>query len=258
MPFGDPDYYANNALLVKAVGHFGTSGTTVDIWSCGWRFPVDDSFSIEHAQLDSLLATIAPAVSAFHQNANTGGGTNTFLDKLTAAIIGKDGRYFGSQQETREHVYATPVGAAQTPTHPFSTALCYTHFSFFPRGKASKGRVYWPATALAINQATGATGAPALAGPVYQTLVNSMNQAVDGIADVSSLGVLGVKTTELPGGSPARTGLVLAIGVGQAPDTQRRRDNKVLELHTSLPVQFHTSDGVLLQELSRDRLGNRD
>lgn len=249
--------FADPYVYVRALGFFGTLTARVEEWGVGWKFPlVDGVLGVTSETIGALLETIDTSVMTFHQNSGLQAGSACFLEELTGAVVGTDGKYVGFEQETVHHPYGTPGAGASATIHPWSTAIAITHHSIFPRGKASKGRVYWPLTAQTMSGTTGtiSLGNVTNIQTAYVALVESMNAAVALVSDdISPLAVVGQDTTQLPGGSAARSGTVVAISCGAAPDTQRRRDKSIPENLVPVPLP---SAAALLEARRRNRHGS--
>lgn len=223
--------YSANHLLFRAGGTFGAvSSEQLEIWSVGFRIflgssPLDESKKI------AFLETVSGPVNLFHTDSSLKLHRSAYLKKLTAAYIGLDGKYVGGHdQPTTEYIYSSPSAGAGSLFYPFSNAMVFTLSSDIDRGPGSKGRVYWP-TSEGLD-ATGRWSASAVNAYLtkFQTLINAINQAARsfwspaaGVSVFSSVG-------------SGAIGTVTSVGVGRAPDTQRRRDNRLAEEHVYLPV----------------------
>lgn len=226
MPFAEPYVY------LRAVGVFGASASSpVDIWSAGFKFRHPEA-APSTASLQAFLETASVPVSNFHASA-VRAGTNCFLTELTAAFVGTDGRYVGgSTQSTVRRPYTTPTPGIGTTDSPYSQALVLSLRTAILRGPGSNGRVYWPATSLTIDGATGTLTTTQLNGIITpaKVLIDNLNAA---------------KQSAMPGTGPLAvmsavgTGIaatVTSVRIGRRLDTQERRENKIPEAYVSASI----------------------
>lgn len=223
--------YVQPFLQFRAHGILGPSSTApVEAWSWGLKFSVPGS-GLDEAKKIAFLQTVQVAVKTFHTSSAVVAHPQSFLSHLTAAYIDTDGHYVGgSEQPTTEYAYQGTLGAgAGAAGQPYSHAICFTLTSNIDRGSGSRGRFYVPSgMAVATDGRWTATQANNAMGAA-KTMLQALGQAAKSIwspaGDLSTFS--GVTPTSVDQ-NPKR-GTVLTVGVGRAPDTQRRRDNKLLE-----------------------------
>jgi hypothetical protein len=133
----------------------------LDRWSTGLRLAITGGGTVTVADPTIFLESISAAVSSFHQNTSVKAGSNVYLDKLEAVVLGTDGKYWGSTAVATVRDYAPPVAGNATGVLPWNSALVISQRTDFKRGYASNGRMYWPAVAQVLDNGTGrlSTGA---------------------------------------------------------------------------------------------------
>ncbi len=204
--------YAQEHILLRFNGHFGSLSTVVDKWSVGVRL---GSASLPTPNDPAKLATIAGAAHtaaiAFHSSSAVMAGTNCFYDQCTAATIGPNGKYAPAGALT---VFSpsTPTAGSGTASLPWNSASVISLRTAIPRGRGSNGRMYWPALALIVQSATGR-----VAGSNMQARINAAKTFLD------ALNVAGAAYT--PG---TRVLVASNVGLGvNAPVTSIRGDDRI-------------------------------
>lgn len=140
-----------------------------------------------------------------------------------------EARTFGGVLEAQAEGLRTPVpGTGSSVVLPFQSSLVFSLRSVLP-GARGRGRLYWPATGLALNGTTmrpnvGVTGTIATAAKTYLAAIES---AVDGVIDET----VGLAVWSRTSGSAA---LVSRILVGDIIDTQRRRRDSLPESYAEV------------------------
>jgi len=147
--------YAQEHILLRFNGHFGTTGGVADRWSVGVRLGQASLPTIYDAAKLQTLATAADAAArVFHAAAGTKAGTSCFFDQVAAACIGPSGRYVPPGALT----ILGPTGSSPgtgTPVLPWNSAMTLSLRTAISRGRGSNGRIYWPALAMPIVATTG-------------------------------------------------------------------------------------------------------
>lgn len=217
--------YAENFVQLRLEGTFGpTGGAPTDRWTVGAKFRNPGSAPTP-ANLDAFLADCEGPVETFHAHPAVGVGSNCFLQEITAAYIGTNGRYVGgaSQETTRRVTGPTP--GAQTTTGPWTQALCISLRTILGRGPGSNGRMYYPATGFGIEGATGLVSTGIVDAWVTQAtaLLNGLNAA----AEANLPGTGGLSVMSQVGTGVAAT--VTAFRIGRRLDRQERRENELSE-----------------------------
>jgi len=215
--------YTGAHFYLRANGWFGSSSAGVDQWSTGWRIAQEDGSvaTPTDSSKTAFLAAVAPAISTFHGLADTRAGANCYLVFLTFARIGADGKYEPSVQDTWTYNYPAPVAGVSTTQQPWTTALVYSLRTARPRGYASNGRNYWPATGHFINGLTGRVSSSLDSSvTAYRTMIRAINTAagvMDPDAKVSVMSTVGA----------GLTAHATSIRVDDRLDSQERRENSI-------------------------------
>lgn len=137
-------------------------------------------------------------------------------------------RWNGDLAALGEAVKATPQGGSGTTAHPFQTSIVLS-LRTAAIGASGRGRLYWPATGLAMNSGTlrpaGSAVLAILSG--FKTYLTSIGTAIDTV------------TTEVPflsvwSRTNATTAPVINIQMGDILDTQRRRRDAAVETYQTV------------------------
>ena len=218
--------YASQHLLLRFTGTIGVLSTDdSEVWGAGVRIFIGPG-PFEESEKQAFLTAIAVASQTFWTDSNCDHHGSAWLQALTAAYIGIDGKYIdGDDQETTKHVYISPQKGGGVATLPYSHAMAYTLKTDIPRGPGSSGRFYMPSGLTVDSSGRWSAAQVGLAAVPARTWLDAVNTAARAIwSPASNVSVYSNKGLGL-------IGTVLRVGVGRAPDTQRRRDNKLLEEH---------------------------
>lgn len=225
--------YPNNFVQVTIEGVFGTVNSPYDIWRTGFKVDAQ-SGQFDPASLSAFLVNIQSDITAFHTDPICGSGNLSVITALSAALIGPDGRYVGgdTQETTRLDFASDAIVGAGSSTKALSSACVLTLRSALARGRASVGRMFWPALALPLTgsgqQVLGSTAqaislnAATMLNSINATAINEFGTGIAQVTNLSRLGT-GVKAP------------VVRIEVGTRIDMQLRRSN-------SLPEVYHGTD----------------
>lgn len=192
--------FPHEHVLLRFSGHFG-GGTPpgLDQWSVGIRMGLTTSApAYDAAKLQTLVNSAQTAANTFHQTTTVGTGITTYLNQVSGAQIGVLGRYSPTTQQTILSAVTTTPGVGAV-VQPWTSALVFSLRTAAPRGYASNGRVYWPATAAPIDGNTGrVTSACILARcNAFKTFVNALNTA----GNIYSPGMAVVVASAVGGGA---------------------------------------------------------
>lgn len=212
--------FPHEHLLIRFNGHFGTNSSFVDKWSCGIRFGLPASAPIyDAAKLQTFVNAADAAARTFHAHTNALVGTNAFIDYVTGAQIGVLGVYTPTSQLTVLST-STPTAGLGTPVLPYNSALVFSLRTAVPRGRASNGRVYWPALAAPVVPTTGRVVDGNVAGRIapFKTFLDTLNTA----ANTYSAGMKAIVASAVGGGQIAYVTSVRADG---RLDSIERREN---------------------------------
>lgn len=175
------------------LGHFGTLSSQLDNWSTGLRITKNDGTATlpGDTALTTFLESISGPVATFHGAAGTLAGTSTFLDYLSAAVVGTDGKYYVPSSTTIMRPYGPVIAGGGTPTQPWNTSLVCSMRTNFQRGYASNGRMYWPTIAASVNSATGrvSSSLATLLG-LYKTMFDAINSSAETMSAGARISVM--------------------------------------------------------------------
>jgi hypothetical protein len=133
----------------------------------------------------------------------------------------------GTLESLAEAIKPTPTFGTGGNAHPFQTAIVSSLRTGTP-GASGRGRLYWPATAIAIQTSTlrpaTATITSTLSG--VKTLLSGVQAAIDVTLDGVSLCVWSRSLNS--------TANVTSVQMGDVLDTQRRRRDVLVEGYSSL------------------------
>lgn len=223
--------YAEPYVYLRALGFFGTASTKREIWGVGFKFRHPESPPTPE-QLVSFLETASVPISTFHAGAILAGSA-CFLEELTAAFIGTDGKYAGGGlQQTTRRPYGTPVQGTGTTNHPFSQSVVISLRTAVTRGPGSNGRLYWPATGVNVAGDSGvmAGATQGFIADEAKTLIDNLNAAKQSAMPATG----GLSVMSNVGSGVAAT--VTGIRVGARLDAQERRERDLPENYVSRPI----------------------
>jgi hypothetical protein len=210
-------------LYLRANGYFGTSGGPVDYWSSGFRLSLPGASPVPDTDYTAFLESVSTAYSGFHVRPEIGAGNACFLESLSVARVGIDGKYDPSTQATTVRPFGPVVGGGGTTSMEWSRAWVCSLRTGIARGLASNGRAYWPCTALVINGATGRLLPTQVTAALerWKILIDSINSAADSVAANLRVSVLSQGGVS---GGPARR-VVTQLRMDARLDRQERRED---------------------------------
>jgi len=195
--------YNREHLILRAHGHFGSSASNqLDHWSAGLKLAVVGGGPITQTDWSGFLETISTAYTTFHTTAGINAGASCYLDKLTCAPVGLDGKYKSTATPTSERPYTTPPKGQFPSILPWSTANVISLRTLNKRGYASNGRMYWPFTSSGVEPTTGrqtdgAVQAISNAAAVLLTAINNAAQSAQSGLRVHVMSQVGAGTSSL-------------------------------------------------------------
>lgn len=205
-----------------------------DIWSCGIRFaPPSLPFDVLDAGEQQTLADdMADDITAWMVATGSGWSNAAKLRYVKFNRITADGRYFdtANTQQRRYDTPAFPTGPSAT-TYPNQVALVISWVTAAARGRASKGRIFMPAPAIALAADTGRLYGPPdsvhgqSVADAAATFLNNLNNQ----PGVDTPGVGASVVSKVDGTVRAITG----VRVGNVLDTMRSRRNALDETYFS-------------------------
>lgn len=153
----------------------------------------------------------------------------TNLMSASAAITSVRATFFSQGGELgrwQEVALATPLAGNGSQTSPTTTALVASLYTSL-QGRSYRGRLFWPALRLTLDQNTGRLTQGQL--PTVAAEFSAMFAAIESAAPAEYQGELVVvsktKNTRTP---------VNAVRVGDVPDSQRRRKDAYVEAYATV------------------------
>lgn len=187
--------YSHEHVLLRFLGHFGTTGVAADKWSAGIRFGLASAApAYDPAKLQTFVNAAQAAAITFHTTAAVAAGTNCFFDQVSGAQIGVLGQYVPTSQVTTLSPYTATAGVG-TPTMPWNVSCVISLRTANTRGRGSNGRVYWPMLSPSVTATTGRINS--------QTRVNAAKTFLDALntaANTYSPGMRAVVASNVGGG----------------------------------------------------------
>jgi hypothetical protein len=221
-------------LQVNVEGQFG-SGAGVEFWRVGFKLPINaPGTPPSTAEIVAYLTAIRAPITTYHSGP-AACSNQTYVTAVSGASVGTDGKYLGggAQQTTRVLMAAPVAGNVSAVSAPYSQAMCITLQAALARGRASKGRLYWPATGVSVDAGTGlvadanrnvmATGARVMIDALNSLSDTNLGANIGHIAVMSELG-------------SGTTSTVIGISIGRKPDRQERREKNLSESHNYLTL----------------------
>lgn len=204
------------ALKVSILGTLPNS----EVWSVNPVYMLDLTPDVTWEQLNTLATAIngitvpAGILSWFNQQ--------TRLTGVKLEARNRDGELIHQIEQTR----ATPVVGTSNVNNPMQTSVVASLRTTFPGGQG-RGRLYWPATGGKINATTlrwDAIEFAALPGAV-KTYLSAIDTQITTV-----LGACGLVVWSRTGTAFHTVNRIL---VGDVPDVQRRRRDRVAETYAS-------------------------
>jgi hypothetical protein len=224
--------YDRQALVFRINGHFGATATAQsDHWSTGLRFAPVSVQGIQRTDWTTFLESAAAVVQAFHQAADVAAGTNTYIDYLTCAPVGPDGKYLSKITQTSRRDWTTPLAGAGNGVHPWNSAFVTSLRTANQRGYASNGRMYYPAVSLFVQPTTGRLNAAGQTAylAAAKTLINGLNTA----ANTAEAGLRLHVMSKVGSGTSA---VVTALRCDQRLDSIERRENDLDPIYATTTI----------------------
>jgi hypothetical protein len=216
-------------VKVNAEGHFGTSPTNiVEHWQAGFHITKNGGVIGGTSELTSFLTNIRTAVTTFHASATLNAGNICYLDALSGAYIGTDGKYaLGPLQTTTRVALTTSTPGGGVSTNSWATAIVLTLRSALTRGPGSHGRIYWPSTGAAVQSTNGVLADVTVNSIAANasTMLNAINAvAATNWGTGTNIGLVSPKGSGFQ--SP-----VTRVGIGHKIDHMESRERDLPEAH---------------------------
>ena len=135
-------------------------------------------------------------------------------------------KYNGELQNQAEATRAAPFNGTSTLAHPLQVAAVQSLRTALP-GASGRGRLYWPATGMSLQQSNSRPTPAAVANllAAYVTFLGGINTAIRATYPTSKLVVWSRKNLNAQN--------VTSTQMGDVMDVQRRRRDTLVEAYTS-------------------------
>lgn len=231
MEDGMPVAYSSEFIYTRILGSLGNNGTGVEQWGVGFKIP--KAGTVSPADLSAYLAAIEAPVKTFHGTVGLTIGNTCFLKQLTAAHVGKDGKYVGGgAQSTTVHDVTPPLAGGAGTQNAFSTAMVISLRTQFARGRASNGRIYYPALGNSIDPVTGQWSQSYAQSwaDAAKTLLDAINAAAAANLDTTN------HVSVMSNVGSGQLSPVTHVRVGRKPDRQERRERDIAEDYVTVAL----------------------
>lgn len=223
-------------VRLTALGEFrNSSGTKLDIWNASVALVAGSGgtpTSPPYAPADQV--TLANAAYTFFKSCFNAlpPASHTYLVGAKAAFIQNDGKYppswsTGAAYQSTLHLETT-AGGAVTQHMPSEVAAVVTLRTIAGTGKRS-GRFYMPGPEWTLTDYRYADGDTSTAVTTIATAITTLNTAVASIPSTGGGWKVGVGFTK----PVAYLGTAIEVAMGEVPDRQGRRRNKMIENYQS-------------------------
>lgn len=200
-----------------------------EIWNTGFNIIHGPGDEITQADLEMYAEGVAGLwQTVFTSTGNGSFGNAYFTEMVKASYIANDGKVLNDM--VAEYFYPEPIQAGGGMTGTYAQiATVVTFRSAVRKGPAALGRMYLPTLSTVPNPGTGLW-----AEGTITPLRNRMLTFFRGVNDLALFeGGFGL-TSPVGEGRQAR---VIAIGIDNKPDTQRRRANSLLHDLALVPLE---------------------
>jgi hypothetical protein len=220
--------YDREHLYLRMLGNFADG---VDEWSVGLRLASPTLTVPATGGLNAFLAAVSTPIATFHNNTAVFAGGSTKLVGLSVAKIGVDGHYNPQTQDTTTFFYPTPISGGGSAGAARSTAFVTSLRTSKPRGYASNGRFYYPATAAVTNFISGMIPESGVTPylDAAKIMFNAINSAGLALAVPVKICVMSTHGAGL-------SDVVTAIRADGRLDRQERRENKLAAPYFTLSL----------------------
>lgn len=197
------------------------SGLNGEVWSVNPVYHLTTEPTLTFEQLNTICSainavTIPTGLRAFMPSTMAVTGVRVEQRESTGTLI--------AQLEQQK---ATPAAGTGTSPHPIQTAIVLSLITAHA-GPSGRGRLYWPATGVAIDSGTLRFSSGVVTGFLtdMETYLSAIEAAVEATAGSAPLAVWSRKTLG--------TFSVVRLRAGNVPDVQRRRRDALVETYSSL------------------------
>lgn len=208
---------ARNKIVIS-----GTIAGGLENWSCSQDYVLDGGGSVTgQSDLQAWADLAAAALSAGEASyPQITGMMGAFVDATEVAVYG----YEANGPAVAVGVSACGWSGSGTVDVPFSTCVCVSKRTS-RAGRSGRGRMYWPALGASIGS-NGEFVLPAEIADQFAELVVDLGN-VDGVSTAIAVVTSQVLNLVTP---------VTEIRVGDVPDSQRRRRDRLVETYQSAVI----------------------
>ena len=193
-------------------------------WSVNPVFAVGGDFGTPVSQTQAQ--TIATAIQAISAGNDLRGlmATSCNINSIRVEARSVDGSL---ETQAEANLTSPQAGSGGTNAHPFQTAMVFSLRTATP-GATGRGRMYWPATGVALTVATLRPSSSVVSAALIG--METYLSAIEAAIEVTLTGVaLSVWSRKL---SALRT--VTSLQAGDVLDVQRRRRDALIENYASV------------------------
>lgn len=207
----------------------GSAYENQEIWNTGFNIIHGPGDEITQADLEMYAEGIADLWQTAFSSSIEGGFSNSYsTEMIKASYIANDGKVLNDM--VAEYYYPEPISGIRGGAGTYAQiATVVTFRSAVRKGPAALGRMYLPTLAEPTSPNTGLWPESHIVG-----LRDGMVTFFRGVNDLALYeGGFGL-TSPVGEGRQAR---VIAIGIDNKPDTQRRRANSLIHDLTLVPLE---------------------
>lgn len=207
----------------------GTAYQGQEIWNTGFNIIHGPGDEITQSDLEMYAEGVAGLWSTVFTASGFGSfGGSYFTEMVKASYIANDGKVLNDM--VAEYFYPEPIQAGGGIGGTFAQiATVVTFRSAVRKGPAALGRMYLPTLATTPQSGTGLWSSGSI-----EPLRDRMVTFFQGVNDLALFeGGFGL-TSPVGEGRQAR---VIAIGIDEKPDTQRRRANSLIHSLSLVPLE---------------------
>ena len=192
-------------------------------WSVNPVFGVGGDFGVPVTQQQAQTIATACAAVVVPSGISTMWQTPTTLTSIRVEARGMDGTL-----EAQAEALKTPMtSGGGSSTHPFQTSIVTSLRTAHP-GPSGRGRLYWPATGIAMTSSTLRAASGSVDGAV--TAVKTYLSALEAAIEVTLTGVALCVWSRKNGALYP----VNQLQMGDVLDTQRRRRDTTIETFSTV------------------------
>lgn len=220
--------YSANHMLLQWYGSFSKpEGPVMDQFVGSLRFAGPE---VQEANNDEVGYNLLQVLGAFWKKPTNFISTFAILQGAKWNHIGTDGKYV-ARDRTRNLAAQAPTPGGGGTGYPLQICWTTTWLTAAQRGRASKGRTYWP-TSVPVT-----AGDDCRVGGVRPSeFAYSCAQMIQDMNQVMKDAGVGARAAVMSNIGAGETNFITSTRVGNRLDIQRRRDNHMPERYSPGPV----------------------